>query len=199
MLLGLELPVHAPSTRFLHAGFINRRGAAIAGAAGILAALVLLGTSVADAHLGSPPNPVTATAAGLPGHRPASSRLNLSVVDADIRRDSPALLARRVSATPDGPWRVVGRWQSLIPAMTDQFTVTSPWRIRWRLQSDDEPFVAVLEPGPDGPILLSGEEGVTQGAFYIGPAGTFMLVVRTQVPWELAVEDLGPEERSVSR
>lgn len=171
----------------------------IAGAAGILAALLLFGTSVAEAYWRGPPNPVTVTAAALPEQGPASSAPNPAAADGDIRRDSSALLRKTVSATPDGPWRAVGHWQSLVPATTDPFTVTSPWRIRWRLQSDDEPFVAVLDPGPDGPILLTAEEGVTQGVFHIGPAGTFVLGVRTQVPWELVVEDLGPEDGSIAR
>ena len=120
---------------------------------------------------------------------------NLPALNAVGRDDSPVLLAKVVNATPDGTWRVVARWQSLGPGTTEEFSVTSPWRIRWRLQADDEPFVAELNPGRNGPLPLNGGEGVVQGVFHVGPAGTYTLTVHTQVPWELIVEDLGAEER----
>lgn len=52
-----------------------------------------------------------------------------------------------MAGTPDGPWREVARWRNLGLTTSEERTVSGPWRIRWRLQTDDEPFVVMVEEG----------------------------------------------------
>ena len=118
------------------------------------------------------------------------SGLRTMVAD-HVVSDAPTALSKIVAGTPDGPWREVARWRDLGLATTEEFTVSGPWRIRWSLQFDDEPFVVMVEEGEKAPLLLNGGVGVTEGAFYFAPAGTFALAFHTQTPWEVVVEDLG--------
>ena len=134
-----------------------------------------------------------------PGTRSAapvsSSKAQTSLSDNSTA--APELLAEMIGSTPDGPWREVARWRNLSMTTTDEFTVSGRWRLRWRLETDDEPFVVMVGERQKVPLLLKGQVGVTEGAFYMSPAGTFALMIHTQTPWEVVVDELDSEERAI--
>ena len=94
-------------------------------------------------------------------------------------------------ATPPPPaWREVGRWRDSQLMTTPPITVAGPWRVRWHLDSTDEPFALMIEQGDDVvPELIRAASGVTDGVIEREVGGTFRLMFHNTVPYTIVVED----------
>ncbi len=92
--------------------------------------------------------------------------------------------------TPAIPvWVVIGQWHDQDVIFTPQFTVTGPWRIRWRLSAAIELFQVMIGEGQATPILISGAAGATAGVIDNPRGGTYSLMLHNTIPYDVIVEE----------
>lgn len=93
-----------------------------------------------------------------------------------------------------GQWTEVVRWQGDTFMVTEPFAVNGPWRIRWRLATDEEPII-VMVTEPNGATVLEtlvDQIGVTSGEFYQRTPGGYTLMFHNGTPYEAIIEQREP-------
>lgn len=88
-----------------------------------------------------------------------------------------------------GTWTEVARWRDQPFRVTEAFTVTRPWRVRWRLENPEDVFLLmVAREGGEWSDVLAARPGTT-GAFEAREPGTYELMVHTSARYEVIVEE----------